>query len=159
MMAAPLILIIPRMLKGSCLSSWFFSSGNFGMLWIYWHQKLALLFTIATNCKPSYVMTAFQFHHHPHDHPKDHYTHYHHHHHSHPYQSLAPRHKAQTGLRAAFLMLRSSRWGLLSAQISLCAYRSYIKIYPAGVYTPWSILLLDNNLCIPPCLDSSVYHP
>ena len=133
MMAAPLILIIPRMLKGSCLSSWLFSLGNFGMLWIYWHQKLALLFTIATNCKPIYVMTAFQFHHHPHDHPKDHYTHYHHHHHSHPYQSLAPRHKAQTGLRAAFLMLRSSRWGLLSAQISLCAYRSYIKIYPAGV--------------------------
>ena len=158
MMAAPLILIIPRMLKGSCLSSWFFS-------FMQLFHALNLLTSTACsavyhcNCKPSYVMTAFQFHHHPHDHPNDHYTHHHHHPHPHPHQSLAPRHKAQTGLRAAFLMLRSSRWGLLSAQISLCAYRSYIKIYPAWVYTPWSILLLDNNLCIPPCLDSSVYNP
>ena len=68
--------------------------------------------------KTNYVMIAFQFHYHPHDNPNDHYTYDHHHPHHHPYQSLAPRHKAQTGLRAAFLMLRSSRWGLLSAQCS-----------------------------------------
>ena len=150
MMAAPLILIIPRMLKGSCLSSWLFSSGNFGMLWIYWHQKLALLFTIATNCKPSYAMMAFQFHHHPHDHPKDHYTHYHHHHHSHPYQSLAPRHKAQTGLRAAFLMLRSSRWGLLSAHISPVHTGHILR------YTQMGYILLEVYCCL---ITTCAYRP